>query len=261
MDEFQQSIVDHLKKELHSNTDIRALVWGGSLARGDGDEFSDLDFYIKVSDESSSAVFARIGEALSSLSELELNFHLRDNSGGFGRGVYRFHGRPFTETIEVTAHPVSDNFAYTKGVDDNITVLFDKDNLVKVQEIDQRRLVEERSADVPYLRDVYYAQKAAIIRQIKRESFLEAYMMYELFALKPLVKALLSKYAPPQRDYYLKDIYHNLPKTAADNIEPLYKISSIYDIENNLSAVEACFEDLVQRCDNTASSSSAPSQA
>lgn len=245
MDEFSYTVVETLKNKLYYCGDVRALIWGGSRARGEGDEFSDLDFYLKVAANTSQEVFQKVGEVLSGLGELELDFHLRDNNGGLGRGVYRFQDRPFTETIEVTAHPVNDGFVYTKGVDDDMRVLFDKDDVVDVHDVDQQQFVDNKLTSIPYLRDLYYAQKATIYRQIKRESFLEAYMMYELFALKPLVKALRSKYTPLHPDYYLKDIYRDLPEELVNDIEPLYKVSSLRDIEENLSKVEEYFAKLV----------------
>jgi hypothetical protein len=50
-----------------------------------------------------------------------------------------------------------------------------------------------------------------VVKQVRRGKFVEAFGYYERYVLQPLVEALRLAYAPRRSDYYVKDIYRDLP--------------------------------------------------
>jgi hypothetical protein len=77
-------------------------------------------------------------------------------------------------------------------------------------------------------------QDSRVEKYIKRNMYLEAYMKYIDNVANPLVTLARIIYTPYHLDYELCHISSHLPNKVVQELEELYKVSSLEDISEKL---------------------------
>lgn len=243
----QQKVVDRLTKELEKLDEVFGLVLIGSSATGLSDGYSDLDFWVTVKDGSEKLVIGQIESILSGIGKLDVNFHFPDEGKSFGRRIYHLLGTPIWHKIDMAIAPLSEAYVYTRGIDAPVNVLINKDNTVRYRDLDKTELKSRMKEELAYLKELFKVHKAEIEKYCRRNSFLEAYQYYELFALQPLVAGIRAVHTPTKQGFYLKHIYRELPASLVQTLEELYRVKSSEDIAANLYRIEKLLAGLTIR--------------
>ena len=123
--------------------------------------------------------------------------------------------------------------------------MFDKAAVIKFKKVDKSKLNKELESRIHHLKNIFQ-QDIRVITKIKRNDFLEATAYYHKWILGPLVELLRVKYAPYKRDYYLKHVSRDLPKTIVKKLEHLYRITSLNDMARKIRIAQKLFNETLQ---------------
>lgn len=203
----------------------------GSWAEDYRDEFSDVDVWFDIDDGNEAQVFAAIKKTLQTFGELDVDLDMGIAHPHLEHHVYHVKGMNEYQTFDVNLQLHSRNFVFTKGMHE-ISVILDKDNTIKWQNLDKQQLGQDLGERAKYLRQFFALGQPLIEKQIKRGHYIEAYGYYFKWCLMPLVELLRIKYCPAKTDFWIKHIERDLPKKVVAQIEPLFKPTSLDDIGN-----------------------------
>lgn len=224
-----QRIIDALSHQLESNDQVHALWLEGSAARGQADEYSDLDFWLLVDDTYLDGVQAEVRSALEQIGTLDLNYQM-NVSGERGHVVYHIAGMSEFLTIDINVRKISLGTEVTAQLDD-IRVIFDKSKLIKLIQPAQGSF-DEAEAKTRLL-DFYRVQRPNVLKNLRREKPLEAIVYYQSL-LEYIVKYYrLKSGLVAKKDFRFKHLYHDLAPEITAKIEYFYFISAD-DLESRL---------------------------
>ena len=122
--------------------------------------------------------------------------------------------------------------------------MFDKKEIISFYdyEIDREEIQRVLDEDKNRL-----LQESRVVKYIKRNQYLEAYMKYMENIAEPLVRAARLLYTPKQYGYGLCHISHHLPAETVRELEPFYQVASLEEIEENLPKAAGMFAEYERR--------------
>src|SRR3989344_3330483 len=240
MEVKREQIIEVVDKGLKDDPSVFALWLEGSDANNTLDQYSDIDIWLDVEDGKEQTVFTKIEDIFSNLGELNFAYDMRHPSPQIHQKVFHLKNTPETLLIDVCIQSHSRNFEFTRGIDDEPKVIFDK-GAIKFKELNQEEFQKELKSRVERLK-ITLAQKIRVLTKVKRGDFLESLMYYQKWIVAPLVELLRIKYIPHKRDYHLKHISRDLPKEVVEQIEAISKIQSVKDIENGIKVADELFK-------------------
>jgi hypothetical protein len=241
----RNNIIKTLTEALEPNTAVFALWLEGADSTGALDEFSDIDIVADVKDGEEDNVYAEVDRVLSGMGKLDLNYRSEQGGPLLRYRIYHLENTPDHLLIDVNIQSHSRDFKFTKGNRaESPYVLFDKAGVIKfkgVSEQETKRLAEERLAHIK----AAFFQRSTVRKYIKRQKFLEALAYYHKKVLEPLVELVRLIHTPLISDYHLVHISDHIPKELVGQIEELYKVTSLQEIEHKLGKAEALFEKML----------------
>jgi predicted nucleotidyltransferase len=232
---MDQKIVDELKKVLELNEAVHAMWIAGSVAEGYNDELSDVDLWLDIDDGKDKSVLGLIEKFLGSYGKLDVNFG-EGISPPFTHQVYHLAQMNPYHFIEITLHTHSDKYEFIEGIR-KVKVLFDKDNTVKfkpLNEISNSKMLEDRKK---FLTEKIKIGELSVTKEITRGQFMDALHNYQFWLVEPIIELARIKYSPLKISYGLKHGSRDLPKVVAVEIESLYIIKSIEDLNSKIEDV------------------------
>jgi hypothetical protein len=131
----------------------------------------------------------------------------------------------------------SEGATFTEGdVAELPLILFDKAGVIRI--VPPVPTVVAKEAEETALQ---FGERARVIKYIRRAHYLEAHAYYEKYVCRPLVRLLRLVYTPRHSDYGLVHISSHLPHVVTAQLEILYQVSSISDIEDRLPLADELF--------------------
>lgn len=243
---MHDKVIEFLKKALEPLESVHAGWLEGSMATGHADELSDIDIWFDVEDEAMDEVFSAVAAGLEKEYGIAHSFEQKKPNNEIRNVVYLLKGAGETFQVDVCLQAHSRDFIFTRDVvDQDIKVLFDKDGTIKYQDLDEKKLRKENLDRLEYLESRYKGMRPAVIRQIKRGKYLETYEYYFHWVLEPVVQVLRIAYQPTKAEDYrgLKHVYRDLPTKTVDQIEDLYKVTSVEEISEKLDLADKLFQE------------------
>ena len=231
----REKLINYIKDFSIKKDYVNAMWLEGADGINNVDEYSDIDFWFDVKKEYQESFleecvneFSKLGKLDSRVDDIreviaQSNIHLENTS------IY------LTLDICVQSHEIR-GLSATEFVKDDIAelplVLFDKKNIITFCDREELNLEELKKT---YMNLVYrIMQDSRVEKYIKRNMYLEAYMKYIDNVANPLVTLARIIYTPYHLDYDLCHISSHLPKETVQELEELYKVSSLEDINDRL---------------------------
>lgn len=230
----RNKIIEFLKKFSQNKSYVNAMWLEGADGVNRVDEYSDIDFWFDVNKEYQESFLYECIEELKKLGTIDSrvdeirkeiaqsNIHLSNTS------------EYLTLDICVQSHEIR-GYDVTCYVRDDIAelpfIIFDKANIISFKEYQM---------DIEEIKNIFENNKNRILQNsrvkkyIKRNQYLEAYTKYIDNIANPLVTIARLLYIPRHYDYGLCHISNHLPKEVVEELETLYSVTSLKDIENNL---------------------------
>ena len=184
----REDIVRQLHRGLEGDSSVYAMWVEGSLATGQADDLSDIDLVADVADGSQDRVFERVEGLLALMGPLEISMELDIGHRFLRHRLYRLKHTPEFWSIDFVLQAHSRRFVFDAEEAGAERPLFDRADVIRFREHPWRpRQVEARVSE---LQDTYRALRPWVIKQIRREKFVEAFGYYERYVLRPLVETL-----------------------------------------------------------------------
>lgn len=245
MDKRAQIIVA-LKENLEQNDSVFALWLEGADSTGALDELSDVDIVADVKDGEEENVYRAIEDILSGIGKLDLNYKSEQGSPLLRYKIYHIENTPEHLLIDVSVQSHSRDFEFIKdNTAESPSVLFDKTGVIKFKEVPDEELQDSINERLVHLKAAFF-QRSKVEKYVKRGKFLEALVYYHKNVLQPLVELIRLKYTPLISEYHLVHISDHLPKELVAEIEELYKVASLQEIESNLDKAKELFEKMMK---------------
>lgn len=231
----REEIIEYLKNFAIAKDYVFAMWLEGADGLNEVDEYSDIDFWFDVKRGHQETFLNECVEELQKLSEIDSkadnirteiaqsNIHLKNTS------------EYLTLDICVQSHEVRGDGGSTFYKDDPAEqplVLFDKDNVVIFK--------DSRDLDIDKIKDLFIVSKNRVLQEsrakkyINRGKYLEAYAKYIENIADPLTTIARLIYTPNHVDYKLCHISKHLPAEVVAQLEALYRVKTLEDIQNNL---------------------------
>ena len=238
----RDNLIEYLKNFSIEKPYVNAMWLEGADGIGRVDEYSDIDFWFDVEKSHQESFLQECVAELAKLAPIDSrvdeirpviaqsNIHLENTS------------EYLTLDICVQSHEIR-GMEVTCYAENDIAelpyVLFDKKHIISFYkyEVDKEKI----SCDLEDSRNKLL-QMGRVTKYIKRGQYLEAYMKYVENIVEPLVKTARLLHTPKHYEYGLCHISHHLPAEAVSELEPLYKMTSLEDIEKNLVTAKRLFE-------------------
>lgn len=244
----RQQIIGSLKDKLENNSSVFALWLEGSDANGTVDQYSDIDIWVDVKDGEEDSVFNKIHEILIGLGDLNFSYSMKHPNPQIHQKVFHLKNTPESLLVDVCIQSHGRNFEFTRGLDDEPKIIFDKGS-IKFKDLDREQFQKELQERIDHIKQVF-AQKIRVLTKVKRGDFLEALMYYNKWIIAPLTELLRIQYIPRKKDYHFKHVGRDLPKEVTEQLEILCRVTSVKDIERGVVDAEKLFKKTLDKLKN-----------
>lgn len=234
---MDHAIVDELKELMNQDPIVHAMWIGGSVAEGYADKLSDIDLYFDIDDGQEEVVFGSIKKFLETKGNIDVNFS-EGITPPYSHTVFHLTHMDPLHFIEVTLHTHS----HAPGLFDRmrkIQVLFDKDGATKFEPFDNAsygKMLEERKK---FLIEKIKIGEISVVKELRRRQFPDAMHNYQYWLVEPIIELARIKHAPHKVTYGLKHASRDLPKGTVAEIESLYTITSLDDLNDKIDEVKS----------------------
>lgn len=242
-----KNITKALKIELQPLPYVYAFWLEGSFAMGYEDEYSDIDYWIDIEDEHVSDAIMHVEAALSSLGELDERSETGNSHPKLGQIVYHIKGSSPYLLLDFNWQLHSRDrkeYHYIKNdIVEGALVIFDKDNVVRFEEADEREIADNRikcRAECDYR----YSQHMRVDKYICRGTFPEGHAYYNRYVIEPLVMLLRLKYTPLYPYHYLLHISYHIPKAVIERLEKLLQVTSLSEMKTAMANARSWYNEL-----------------
>jgi hypothetical protein len=241
----RQRIIDVIKEGLINDENVYALWLEGADGLKRTDKFSDVDFWIDAEDGMEEQILDKCELLLSKLGNLDFIEKIEHSH----RQIFQrnLHIEDMSEylLIDICVQSHSRGSAgstfYTDDIAEFPLVLFDKADVVVIlppEKISEEMLRPEFERCVSK-----FSQRPRLTKHIRRGRFLEAYRYYEAYVRRPLIDMLRLIYTPRHYEYGYARLSEHFPKKVVEELEELYVITSVDDIEARLEKADEIYYD------------------
>lgn len=242
----RNNIIRTLDKGLKDNPSVLAMWLEGADVHSRADEYSDIDIWFSVEDGKEEKTFNEIKKILEGIAPVDICYKVSNNPTLKVEQRF-FHLKNTSEfmIIDISIRSASRKWWFTKGYEDEkAKIIFDKKNIIRYKSAGNN--ASEREKRIKELEGIFQIFSVWPKKEIKRKNFLEAFENYEKYVLQPLVELLRLKFCPTKSDFYLTKISKDIPKEYLKQIEQLYRVSFIKDIEKNQIKAQKLFNQIKQ---------------
>ena len=227
-------IIQFLKEVSQDKPYVNAMWLEGADGMNRVDEYSDIDFWFDVNKGYQETFLCECIEELKKIGNIDSR--VDDIRSNIAQSNIHLRNTPEYLTLDicVQSHEVR-GYGITCYIKDDIAelplVIFDKASIISFKDyqiqLDEIKNIFEKNKN-------RILQNSRVKKYIMRNQYLEAYTKYIENVADPLVKIVRLMYTPRHYDYVLCHISDHLPKEVVVELESLYKITDLKDIEGNL---------------------------
>ncbi len=236
-------VIRLLEDAFRNDPRVYALWLEGSDGLGRSDAYSDLDVWLDVSDGDEQAVLDACAAVLQTLRPIDFEDRT-DNPHPkiFQRCLHLAGTSPYLLLdLCVQSHSRgAEGCTFVAGdVAEYPRVLFDKAEVV--------RIVPPPPIDPEAVRGVYrecvqtFAQRARVVKYLRRAQYLEAYAYYTKYVCQQLVTLFRLLYTPRHCEYWLVHFSSHMPADVREEVERLYQAASLAEIEERLPYADGLY--------------------
>jgi hypothetical protein len=237
----RDSIIAQLHKALLPLPFVHAAWLEGADAAGRADEYSDIDLWLDVDQDSLETAFEAVRSVLLTFGSLDLEDVQVHSNPLLQQRFFRSSGVSPFWFVDVCVQVHGRDVAF--GADDPFLVLFDRKKVIQVQRLEFP--MDDINAAVQGLQARRW-RWLLVEKEIKRGHRLEALVYYHQEVLQSLVELLRLRHCPGKRGYDLKHTYLDLPKEVNNKLEVLYGYSSFVELQIGLEQATRWFEALLE---------------
>ncbi len=220
MSRIHKPLIIQIKELLEEDSRVVAAWLEGSIARGEEDDFSDIDLWIAVKDNRFTHFIETREQFATQLGAVVSILYPKDENDG--PPIDSFHilleGYPSTLGVDVHVQQQSRKFWFTKdSAAEECKVLFDKENVIKMHPFNPQQIEEYARDAFQYTMLQFWHTLPHVTALIEREDIIESVSKY-LLRLEDLITLYRIMYTPEKIGWGVKDIEYDLPEKQVKQI-------------------------------------------
>lgn len=230
-----------LRRTLQAEAAVDAAWEGGSAAFARHDDLSDIDAVAVVADDAVEAVFARVEQALASLSPIELQLTMPPQPG-YAQRFYRLRDAGEFLVIDFVLFRRSDPLLFREvELHGSGTSWFDRTGVLVERHLDMAADLEAARARVPLLIAQFEMFQHLTLKELARGHGADALAFYQAWTLRPLVEALRLLHAPHTRIFGLRYLARDLPAPVVQRVEALAFVRDLHHLRQQQAEARRWF--------------------
>lgn len=247
----RQSLLIAMKTALEAEPNIRAMWEGGSAARGQTDQWSDVDAVVVCKEYSVQAVFDIVESALEELSPLDLVWRVPEPTWhGHAQRLYRLEGAPRHLLVDLVVMKAGTQQRFlVPERHGHAVVYFDKGSLIKPTDFAVEQFRDEMAAALADLQVRFEMLGCLVDKELERGRPLDAMGYYLGLTLPALLAVLGMRYRPFRYDFGRRYTRDDFPANVADEVEALHFVSDAEDLAAKHERTQALFRETVDVLD------------
>jgi predicted nucleotidyltransferase len=227
-------------------------VWeGGAASFGRIDEWSDIDMYVVCDDERVEDTFAAMKQAISSVSDIDLEFRLPEPAWhGHSQVFWRLaDASPFLfMDIAVMKRSSKDKFLQYE-IHGKPFIHFDKIGIVKDDPVERDGYFQGMKTRLEMLKTNFRLFQVLVLKELNRGNDIEALSYYLSYIFRPLVEVLRMKHSPWHYRFFTTYVYYEMPGEIVMRLHHLYFIPDAAALRKCREEAETWFWEIVASID------------
>lgn len=247
----RNDLVAAIVKALKPLDHIHAVWEGGAASFGRIDEWSDIDLYVVCDDERVEDTFAAMKQAISSMSDIELEFRLPEPAWhGHSQVFWRLtEASPFLfMDIAVMKRSSKDKFLQYR-IHGKPFVHFDKIGVVKDDPVERDSYFQGMKNRLEMHKTNFKLFQVLVLKELNRGNDVEALSYYLSYVFRPLVEVLRMKHSPWHYRFFTTYVYYELPAEVVKRLHHLYYIPDADALKKRREEAETWFWEIVESID------------
>lgn len=234
-------------RPLLENMDCVIAAWeGGSKATGFVDEYSDIDLYIIVEDESVESVFESLDALLQDKFGILRKFRLPEpNWHGGSQTFYHLDIEPRYFYLDIAVFKKSNPNKFMErdrhGVAD---VWFDKQNIYDDTPTPKDIIKKQNKAFYQSIVNSDFITILEVEKAIHRQNYLDAYPFYYSLLARNVIGLLNLKYRPEKFDFGMRYISRTYNKDDLKLIRDALGVTNITQLADNFEKLKLRYQAL-----------------
>lgn len=224
--EQRKNIIDRLRNALESNPSVFAFFLEGADVHGTVDEYSDIDTRLVIEDGNKADILKTIESVLSNI---DFKLGHRRSGSDWPQILYHVQNTSKFLIIDFTLQAYS---ASAKLRTSGRRALFDKKGVLETKTHDRGEEHKQIMARIEGIETREPLRAMCLERELRRGNFLEALKPYHDMILEKVLEALRLLHCPQWPNIGLKHISVDLPREIVQEVEDLYRVSSVEEIQN-----------------------------
>ena len=244
-------IVQALTEALEPLSYVHAFWEAGAAAFNRIDEWSDIDLYIVVDDDTVPTTFQVVEQALTRLSPIQLTHEVTwPPASGISQKFYRLDKTSEFLLVDLAVLTVSapDKFL-VREVHGEAVFLFNKDDSIKIPPLDREAFVRGLLDHRRRLRERMELFGPFVEKELLRGNKLEALEFYRALVIPSLVGALRMRYGPRHHDFRMRYVYREMPPDVVRRLEGLAFVTDPEDLATKYRQARAWFDKAIEEVD------------
>jgi hypothetical protein len=228
----RETIIKRLADGLRQNGNVKALWEGGAVSFGRDDQWSDIDLYALVADGHAKPVMGQVRSLLTELAPIELEHPVRSAKWpGVEQSFFRLIGTDEFLLIDMAVIPESSEERFLEVEVHGQPIFLIRSVGIKEEHVDLAALRSElrESLDRASMRMELFS--SFVLKEIWRDSLLDALDIYRVVVLSSLVDLLRIRYAPFHHDFGLRYCRYDLPESVYQRLALLSFVEDKEDLE------------------------------
>jgi predicted nucleotidyltransferase len=234
-------LLAYMQALLESHPHVYALWLEGADARNKVDEFSDIDLWLDVEDGHEENVLQMLEHHLQNFASLDMVYKKPAFHPHIKQWFFHFANTSEFLILDVCVQSHSREIAFGPG--DSVKVLFDKEQVIRFENIGRTNLVEQAKE----IQAEVALYKIWVLKAIRRGHWLEATSYYHECILGPLSKVLRLEYTPHKAEYAFKHSDEDLPNDVVVRLGTLTKVTSWKELGVNLEQAVVWLDMIVEK--------------
>ncbi len=240
-------LISALVEALQPLSYVHAFYESGAIAFNRLDEWSDLDLYVVVDDGRTDDAFVAVEAALRSLSPVRQKFGIPQLPWpGVSQAFYRLERASEYLLIDLAVIALSGPEKFlAPEIHGKAVFYFNKSDRVKVPSVDREELTRTLQQRLVRLKDRFSMFNIFVQKELNRENYLEALVLYHSMTLGSVVDVLRIKYSPFHHDFKTRYVQYELPKPMVKKLEQLYFVKDSEDLRVKYHEATGWFNRLI----------------
>ena len=225
----RREIVDKFIDSFKEKSDVRDAIIKGSFARGEEDEYSDIDLSFVAEKGEEKEMIEKFENFLSQFGEIDKRIEVRRKSGP-KQIVYHIEGMSKYHTIDFTIEYYNED-----------------EQIVETENQDEQKIKEK---DFEYIKEMFEHNSMLVEKEIKRGDLVWAARLYISYIFDSVVNLARGKYTPDKVDKGTRNLKEDLgEKGLGDLFEEIENIwlsnPSAEEIERKIDEAKSLYERII----------------